>query len=88
MTSKGLLRKQNGGWVLETADGVEIERGSYPLVEDEQFVEKAAEKLIEEELSDLTVDSGRVPEHAATKRTVTISAGSKPYRIIDERDHS
>ena len=42
---KGLLRKQNDGWSLENEGGEMVKSGSYPLVEDPEFIESAADAL-------------------------------------------
>ena len=41
----GTLRKQDSGWILEDSDGKKMDNGDYPLVEDSQFIETAAETL-------------------------------------------
>ena len=79
------LRKRDDGWILETSDGTQVDSGSYPLVEDDKFIESAAEALIDETLDALNHDQGKVPEHAASKRMGLITVGQKPYQVVDER---
>ena len=42
---KGTLRKTDDGWILEESDGTELDSGDWPLTEDAEFIEEAAEKL-------------------------------------------
>lgn len=81
---KGTLRLKDSGWVLEDHNGNEVWNGDYPLIEDEEFIETAGEKLINGVAKGLEVSEGKASESEASKQMTALSIG-KLYERVDER---